>query len=326
MVRAPRFVTLRRAEIAPAPAGSPAPAWSVMIPTYNCAGYLKECLESVLQQAPGPELMQIEVVDDASSDRPDEVVQAIGQGRVGFHRQARNVGHIENFATAIRRSRGRFVHLLHGDDRVEAGFYAALEAGFESDPQVVLAFCRHRFIDGAGAELSISQAEAPHAGLLTNALVRLAEEQRIMTPSVAVRRTAYERAGGFDPRLQCSEDWEMWVRLATLGAVWYEPRALAGYRMHAAGNTGRNFRLAKELAYVRKAIDIMSEHLPPECSAAVRTRARRTYARTALDNATRFAREGDRIGALAHAWSAARFDCRPPTLVRAALAAVGARR
>ena len=37
-----------------------------MIPTFNCAGHLGEALRSVLAQAPGPDVMQIEVVDDAS--------------------------------------------------------------------------------------------------------------------------------------------------------------------------------------------------------------------------------------------------------------------
>jgi len=40
------------------------PLWSVMIPTYNCARYLREALGSVLDQDPGPGAMQVEVVDD----------------------------------------------------------------------------------------------------------------------------------------------------------------------------------------------------------------------------------------------------------------------
>ena len=45
------------------------PLWSVMIPTYNPRpDYLEETLHSVLQQDPGPEQMQIEVIDDRSTD------------------------------------------------------------------------------------------------------------------------------------------------------------------------------------------------------------------------------------------------------------------
>ena len=313
-------MSLGRATIGPPPEG-PVVTWSVMIPTYNCANYLAECLRSVLAQAAPEDEMQIEVIDDASSDDPQAVVEAVGLGRVAFHRQPRNIGHTENFASALRRARGRYVHLLHGDDRVEPGFYAALQRGFEADEGVVLAFSRHRFIDASGAVLSDSDLEADRPGPLADAVVRLAEEQRIMTPSVAVRRSAYEKVGGFDPRLRYCEDWEMWVRLAALGGVWYEPAILASYRMHGAGITGRTFRFAGELAYVSKAIDIFIDYLPTSERAPVRSRARRTYAQTAVGNAVRLARGGDPLGASAHAWRAICLDPRPLALARATVRA-----
>ena len=90
--------TLQRSvppSVSPIPpvAPGPRPLWSVMIPTYNCAGYLRETLASVLAQDPGPEAMQIEVVDDASTrDDPEAVVREFGGSRVGFFRQPENVG------------------------------------------------------------------------------------------------------------------------------------------------------------------------------------------------------------------------------------------
>jgi cellulose synthase/poly-beta-1,6-N-acetylglucosamine synthase-like glycosyltransferase len=43
---------LYRATIPPVPEGASRPLWSVMIPTYNCANYLRETLTSVLAQDP----------------------------------------------------------------------------------------------------------------------------------------------------------------------------------------------------------------------------------------------------------------------------------
>lgn len=308
----------QRARIAPITDNLERPTWSVMIPTYNCAHFLAECLRSVLDQAPGPEEMQIEVVDDGSSDDPEAVVRAVAGDRVVFHRQPRNVGHIRNFATCLSRSRGRYVHLLHGDDRVEPGFYAALEAGFETAPEVGAAFCRHRFIDSEGRELSIPEAEQPCAGLLAGGVERLAEEQRIMTPSIVVRRDAYEELGGFDPRLACAEDWEMWVRIAANFPVWYEPQVLAGYRMHQQSNSGRHYRMAEELSYTRRAIEIFTDYLPPQRARAIARRARSTYADTALNNARNFARRGDRRGMRAHLVEAIKMSATPTVLRRAA--------
>ena len=114
--------------IAPVREGAWRPKWSVMIPTFNCADYLRITLQSLLDQVPGPDEMQIEVVDDCSTkDNPEAVVQELGRGRAQFFRQPGNVGAIENFNTCVRRSRGHYVHLLHGDDLVCPGFYSAFE-------------------------------------------------------------------------------------------------------------------------------------------------------------------------------------------------------
>ena len=186
-----------------------------MIPTYHCARYLGETLRSVLAQDAGPDAMQIEVVDDHSTqDDPESVVREVGRGRVGFFRQPANVGITRNFATCIARSRGRLVHLLHGDDLVRDGFYASLQRAFDADPAIGAAFCRQIFVNGNGDWIDLSPLEQPRSGRLEGALERLATEQRIMTPSIVVRRDVYEALGGFDDRLRCSEDWEMWVRIA----------------------------------------------------------------------------------------------------------------
>src|SRR5712692_2620823 len=70
-------------------AGSPRPFWSVMIPTYNPrSNFLEETLTSVLQQDPGPDQMQIEVVDDGSNDdTASEVTRRVGALLVIFHHE-----------------------------------------------------------------------------------------------------------------------------------------------------------------------------------------------------------------------------------------------
>ena len=309
-----------RAQVHPVPAGKTRPLWAVMIPTFNCNPFLPVTLESVLAQDPGPESMQIEVVDDHSDEDPAKIVEAIGGRRIGYFRQGCNVGITKNFATCLNRARGHLVHLLHGDDCVRAGFYAQMSRLFESHPEIGGAFCRHAFIDENGRELAVSDPEQHFPGVLANALERLALEQRIMTPSMVVRRDVYEQLGGFDDRLPCSEDWEMWVRIAARHPIGYLPSPLAAYRMHPNSNTGRNTRNAANMRYTRMAIDMFRAYLPPARADAIASKARETYALSAVEFVRERLRHRDLSGALAQAREALRFRFSPrvvATLVRA---------
>lgn len=309
-------ISTHRARIEPVPAGVDRPLWSVMIPTFNCNPYLRTTLEGVLAEDPGPDVMQIEVVDDHSEEDPAAIVAAMGRGRIRYFRQHSNLGITANFATCLRRARGHLVHLLHGDDCVRPGFYLQMSRLFESQPAIGAAFCRHIFIDEHGRELAMSAIEQNGSGVLADALERLALEQRIMTPSIVVRREVYEQLGGFDDRLPCSEDWEMWVRIAARYPIGFEPSPLAAYRMHRHSNTGRNTHNAANMRYTRAAIDMFEAYLPPARARDIACRARETYALSAIEFAREQLRQRDLSGALAQVREALRFRFSPRVVAR----------
>src|SRR5438309_6925951 len=95
-------------KFAPVNGTAPRPFWSVMVPTYNRTDLLLRTLGSLLAQDPGPEQMQIEVVDNASTevDVPSLIAQVDGKGRIGYFRQHKNIGAFRNFHTCIDRARG----------------------------------------------------------------------------------------------------------------------------------------------------------------------------------------------------------------------------
>ena len=296
----PTHVSHQSVVIASVSGAGPRPLWSVMIPTYNCARFLRDALASVLRQDMGPDLMQIEVVDDCSmKDDPFAVVRELGQGRVDFFRQTQNQGVPGNLNCCLQRARGRLLHVLHGDDMVRDNFYLRMSNAFHQHPEIGAAFCRHIFIDEAGRWLSSSPLERCPSVILEDSVSRLATEQRIMTPSMVVRREVYEHLGGFDQRLICSEDWEMWVRIATRYPIAYETEPLAAYRMHDDSNTGRHVRTGEDMRYTRKAISIFESYLPADLAPSVVARARATYAMAALRNADSVLRRKDIIGAVA---------------------------
>jgi len=278
-----------RDPVPPVSAGVERPIWSVMIPTYNCARYLRKTLASVLSQDPGSDVMQIEVIDDCSTeDDPEKVVEEVGGSRVNFYRQPKNVGHTKNFQTCLERSRGKLIHLLHGDDCVRDGFYRKMQQAFEQNSEIGAAFCRYINMDEQDHWQSITALEEPESGILNNWLQRIAENQCICAASMVVRREVYEKLGGFDHRFSSmAEDWEMWVRIAAHYQVWYEVEPLALYRiMRPESLTNYSLRNGKAYKDIRKAIEIFTPYLPETIAREVSTKSREKWGMIAFSNAT----------------------------------------
>ena len=199
------------------------PFWSVMIPTYNCNVYLEKALESVLSQDPGPEVMQIEVIDDCSpNDDPQTIVNKFEHDRIQYYRQPENVGAPANFTTCVRRATGHWIHILHGDDEVLPGFYTHYRKIIETQ-KCSMVVGRSILIDENNFWRSITHALQDQEGLLNNPHFALAKANEVRTPSVAVARTAYEHVGGYHEKLIHCADWEMWSRLAAYGPTGYIP-------------------------------------------------------------------------------------------------------
>lgn len=236
--------------------------WSVMIPVYNCSNFIPDAIESVLNQDLGEEQMQIEVVDDASTDADIKaLVLKHGKGRVGYFRQPENRGSLRNFETCIKRSKGKLIHLLHGDDKVNDGFYQEISDLFHRFPEAGAAFTNYDFIDEEGKQIGQFQLEEKEPGILDNWLLRIASSQKIQYASMVVKREVYEKLGSFYGS-NCGEDWEMWVRIAKFYPMAYSPKVLAAYREQTQSITWENAVSGNLLEGLKLTQKHIQEHLP----------------------------------------------------------------
>ena len=281
------FKNIEYPPINPVPEGISRPFWSVMIPTYNGTKYLEQTLRSVLEQDPGPDEMQIEVIDDCSTkDDPEAIVKEIGQNRVSFSRQPHNVGIIANWNICIQRARGFWIHILHQDDIVMPGFYSRLREALEKE-LIGAGFCRHIYMDEDSHWQYLSALERRTPGILSDFLERLAVDQRIQFASIVVRRSVYQELGGFCPEAFSAADWEMWKRIAAHYRIWYEPQPLACFRLHPASESSRLIQSGASIADIRKAIEISQSYLPNTIARELSSKAREDCALQALDWARR---------------------------------------
>ncbi len=292
------------------PDGARRPFWSVMIPCYNGDDLLARTLSSVLAQDPGPEQMQIEVVDDASSTGdPAAVVAAVGKGRVGFYRQPENIGAARNFSTCAQRSRGEWVHLLHGDDLVLPGFYARYRERIEQCPDAVMVGAQTLYVDAQERCVGITPPLDTAGGCVPQADVVFATRHPLRFVSMVVRRDAYEKAGGFDPTLMHTNDWELMTRMAGLGPVAWVDTPLGLYRTHPDSDSNRLHQRTDYLDDCLRAVEIVSARFPDEDQRRqVRRAMIRFTSEYALDVGTGLVHQGWYRAAARNALRGARID------------------
>jgi glycosyltransferase involved in cell wall biosynthesis len=253
--------------------------------------------------------MQIAIVDDASTGNlVEETARSIFGSRLEVHRCSTPLGIAENWNRCIDLSRGRWIHLLHQDDLVLPGFYERLAAADLVKPEAGAAFCRNWLIDKEGGRTGISALERDTAGACEDWLEQIAVSNRIQCPSIAVRRRVYEELGGFRSDLAFTLDWEMWVRITCRYPVYYEPDALAAFRVHDDSETSRLCDDGSNIVDLLRAIEIVNEHLPANQRSELRERARRYCVQHALHCAGRMLGAQNRQAAHAQLREALKLD------------------
>jgi glycosyltransferase involved in cell wall biosynthesis len=109
--------------------------FTIGIPTYNRAGFLRRAIESALDQTyPDVEVL---VSDNASTDETSEVVRSFGD-RVRYHRQSENLGSWPNFIHLTAMASGEYFTWLQDDDLIHPRFAERAVRNLTQSRDVVL--------------------------------------------------------------------------------------------------------------------------------------------------------------------------------------------
>lgn len=260
---------------------------SILIPTWRPdVGHLEAAVASVLGQLDDDPAVQIELVDDASPDFDvASFARRFAPGRVSAHRNQRRLGLAGNWNACIARAKHGWVHLLHQDDFVLDGFYAALGRGIERAPSVAAAYSASFFLDASGQRREPYRVDASAAGILGDWVEHVFVRLSIQCSAIVVRRDVYEALGGFDRRLRYTTDWDMWKRIAVRHPIWFEPEPLACFRKHPGSETSRQREAGGYLDEIFRSIEQSSVLLPSAVAAGAARRSRRHYASFAVEEA-----------------------------------------
>lgn len=209
------------------------PRFSILIPVWNGARYLREALDSALGQTLPP--AEVIVGDNGSTDDTPKILQEY-QERITTFRNSENLGSVRNFIAVAARATGDYLLWLPSDDRLHPKMLETAAAQLRQHPEAGLWFCGFHGIDDNGNVLWRRRPAAfPHRGkypgeqLVTHLLLY---GQPMTVNGTIVPRQVFEAVGGFDPQFLGACDFDLYIRIAGRYPVLVEPEPLVDTRWH----------------------------------------------------------------------------------------------
>lgn len=186
---------------------------SVIVPTFNRAAFLGECLASLLRQTlPAHEVL---VVDDGCTDHSAEVLAAFGQ-RITVLRTAGQLGKPAAINLALGRISGDFVWVFDDDDVAYGDALARYVGAFAQDPGAGFSYASFDFASSRpDGSIGPPAGSSPIPDVSSRGfLAPLLESNFLGGAAFFVRTACQHEAGPYDESLIRSQDYEMAARIA----------------------------------------------------------------------------------------------------------------
>ncbi|MCB0357976.1 MAG: glycosyltransferase [Bdellovibrionales bacterium] len=215
-------------ELSPAPSHATDIRLSVGIITYNRLSYLKEALQSVLSQTRAAD--EIIIVNDGSTDETHAFLSSIANPQIRVISGHPNEGrpHARNrVANAVR---GDYLVWLDDDDAFEPHALATIENAIRQHPEADILYGDHIQCSAEMQPVGMNRYRSIEPEKL---LLHFVYEDVVPNPATAIRRSVFDRVGGYDPAFLRCQDYDFWVRAAVAGCRFvHYGSAVYRFRMH----------------------------------------------------------------------------------------------
>ncbi|RYE58648.1 MAG: glycosyltransferase family 2 protein [Sphingobacteriales bacterium] len=207
------------------------PKVSILIPTYNYAHYIGEAIESALNQTYTN--FELIIVDDQSKDNTDEVVSRyLKDTRVKYYKNKVNLGLAANFNEALKYANGEYIKYLLADDLFHPTLLEKMVPVMDQHPGVSLVTSKRDMFGSKNKSSELPLLYLQDGNTVIYASIKEKAGNWIGEPTTVMFRKSALKIGGFNTTYTCLVDWEMWLRILTVGDCYIIPETLSYFRVH----------------------------------------------------------------------------------------------
>lgn len=222
---------------------------SIVTPTYNCAKFIAETIDSVLQQTYSN--WEMIIVDDASKDNTEEIVKRYDDNRIKYIRLEENGGAAVARNTAMREAKGKYIAFLDSDD---------LWKPEKLEKQIAFMKQHNYNITATDYEQISEEGESLHKIIRTKKKVNY--NGILLSCPVGNSTVMYnvENLGKFEvPNIRKRNDDALWLQMLKKEKYIYGmPEVLMKYRVRANSISSKKIDLVKYHWYLYRKIEHLS--------------------------------------------------------------------
>lgn len=226
------------------------PLISVVMSVFNSESYVKEAIDSILNQTFGD--FEFIILDDGSTDGSVDIIQKYTDSRIHFIRNERNLGLRDSLNRGIRLAEGKYIARMDSDDIASAKRFE-IQAGYmEQHPDVVMCGGNINYlIDG---KLKKNKEIFPLS--FQEIRIALIRYNCFFHPTVMLR-TDFVREHELYYQRTFADDYDLWIRMMNQAVLSGKlminlPDIFLNYRIHSANFGKRKREIAREVADIQK--------------------------------------------------------------------------
>lgn len=203
--------------------------FSVIIPLYNKAPYVRKTVESVLGQTFDD--YELIIIDNGSNDGSSEIMASFTDPRIRIVRLEENVGVSNARNKGVELSTAPYITFLDADDWWEPTFLEEMrglierhqDAGIYATGYYIVKNSKKRLAP-IGVDEGFIEGEINYCAVYAKTLC-----MPLTSISVAIPRAVFDESGGFKPLLKLGEDFDLWIRIVLRHKAVFLNKPLSNY-------------------------------------------------------------------------------------------------
>lgn len=199
---------------------------SVILPAYNASNYIREAIESILNQTYNN--FELIIINDGSTDNTPRIINTYDDSRIKLINNEGNKGLIYSLNRGIDVSRGEYIARMDADDISHPFRFAKQIKVMNQNSDIVVCGTYINYFGASKGRFSRCHPKQHNEDIKKSLLIRSA----FAHPTVMIRASILKKYGiRYDENFKSCEDYKLWIDLASYGTFINIPVPLLNYRV-----------------------------------------------------------------------------------------------